>query len=95
MNSVGKQGVAHQQGRGMAFYAAVRAEGCAGRALKPCQLNQGAMVSTWQKAMASLSSAPTTTDTAAQPGLRWEHAAAPGVRLQSVPYSYASIGWQQ
>ena len=43
--------------------------------LKLCQLDQGATVSIWQKAMASLSSAPTMTDTAAQTELRWEHAA--------------------
>lgn len=39
-------------------------EGHAGRALKFCQLKQGAMASTQQKAMVSLSSAPNTTDTA-------------------------------
>ena len=33
------------------------------------------MVSTWQKAIASLSSAPVTADTASQTELRWEHAA--------------------
>ena len=33
------------------------------------------MVSTWQKAMASLNSAPTTTDAASQTELQWEHAA--------------------
>ncbi|KAK4817820.1 hypothetical protein QYF61_000655 [Mycteria americana] len=60
-----------QTGRG----AAVCAEGRAGRALKLCQLNQGATVSTWQKAVASLSSSHTTTDTASQTELWWEHAA--------------------
>ncbi|PKU42969.1 death-associated protein 1 [Limosa lapponica baueri] len=44
------------------------------------------MVSTWQKAMATLNSTPT----ASQKKLRWEHAVYPGVRLQGVPYSHAS-----
>ncbi|GAB0179306.1 hypothetical protein GRJ2_000395900 [Grus japonensis] len=41
------------------------------------------MVSTWQKAMSTLTSAPTTTDAASQTELRWEHAATqvPGCRL--------------
>ena len=41
------------------------------------------MVSTWQKAVAFLSSAPAVTDAAAQAELRWEHAAAqvPGCRV--------------
>lgn len=43
--------------------------------LKPCQLYQGAMVSTQQKALASLSSAPTTTHTVAQTELWWDCAA--------------------
>lgn len=39
--------------------------GYAGRAQKPCKLNQEAVASTWQKATASLSSAPSMTDAAA------------------------------
>lgn len=81
---VGKQGMVHQQGHG----AAVCMEGCAGRALKLCQLHQGAMISTWQKAMASLSPAPTTTDAASQTELRWENAA---TQVPGCTYSYASI----
>ena len=46
---------------------------------KHCQLGQGAMVPTWQKAMASLSFAPTMTEAAAQMELWWEHAAAPAL----------------
>lgn len=53
---------------------AVHMSGCAGGALKLCQLNQGTVAATWQKAMASLSSASTTTDAAAQTELWWEHA---------------------
>ena len=69
--------MAHQQGCGtsvcLTLCMAVCAGGRAGRALKPCQLDQGAMVSTWQKAMAPLSSASITTDTASQTELWWEH----------------------
>lgn len=43
---------------------------CAERALKLGWLNQGAMVSTRQKAMASWSSTPTTTDAASQTKLQ-------------------------
>ena len=75
MNRAGKQGVARQQTRGVADCMAVHTEGLAGRALKLCQLDQGVMVSTRQKAMASLNSAPTTTHAASQTELRWEHAA--------------------
>ena len=62
--------MSRQQGRGAAVCAAVCAEGRAGRVLK---IDPGAVVSTWQKAVASLSSAPTTTDAAAQTELEWEH----------------------
>lgn len=48
-----------------------------------------AMVSTWQKAMASLNSAPAMTDTASQTALMGTYCY-PGVRLQDVPYTYAS-----
>jgi len=58
----------------MAICAALHTEGHAGRELKPCQLNQGAMVSTQQKAMAFLNSAPTTTDATSQTELWWQHA---------------------
>lgn len=50
-----------QQGRGPAVCAAVGVEERAGRAPKPRQLDQGAAVSSRQRAMASPSSAPTTT----------------------------------
>lgn len=43
--------------------------------LSLCQLDQGVMVSTCQKAMTSLSSAPNTTDAAAQTGCRQKDAA--------------------
>ena len=71
MNRMGKQGVAHQQGCGVS----VCVEGHTGRALKLCQLDQGAMISTRQKAMASLNSAPAATDMASQTELQWERAA--------------------
>ena len=44
--------------------------GCAGRALKLCWLDKGAMVSTRQKAMASISSAAAMTDAASQTELK-------------------------
>lgn len=69
------------------------AEGRAGRLLKHCQREQGEVVSTWQKAMASLSSAPATTDTGAQSEFWWEYTAS--VRLWAVPGSCVSMGQQQ
>lgn len=50
----------YQSGQGMAWQSVH-----AGRAQKPCKLNQEAVASTWQKATASLSSAPGMTDAAA------------------------------
>lgn len=55
---------------------AICAEEPAGGVMKPCQLSQGAVVSTQQKAMDSLRSVPTMADTAIQTELWWEHAAA-------------------
>lgn len=88
-NRTGKQAPVRQPGPGVAVCAAVHAEGRAGRALKPCQLKQGAAVSTRQKAtVASLSSCPDR----ARVGRRCR----PGARLQAVPsLSYASTGRQQ
>lgn len=78
----GKQAVAHH------------AEVCAGRALKLCQLDQGEAVPDGEKAMASLSSPPTMTDTAVQRELQWDPAAtwvsATGCALLS-----GSPRWQQ
>lgn len=51
----------HLSGHGTAVGA-----GSAGRAQKPCKLNQEAVASTWQKGKASPSSAPSMTDEAAQ-----------------------------
>ncbi|XP_010008044.1 PREDICTED: 25-hydroxycholesterol 7-alpha-hydroxylase-like, partial [Nestor notabilis] len=69
---------------------AVCAEEPAGRVLKPCQLNRGAMVSTQKKAVGSLRPAPTMADTAIQTELRWAHDAT-RVWLRPVPGSYTSI----
>ena len=87
-----EQGKARQPGHG----AVVCVEGRTGRMLKLCQFDQGAMVPTRQKAMASLSSVPTPADTASQTELWQEHAATQvSHRLQGVPCSYAKTGWQQ
>lgn len=58
----------------MAARAAAHVEELAGRMLKPCQLSQRAMASTPQKAMASLGSARSVTDRAAQGELQGEFA---------------------
>lgn len=63
--------MAHQQGH----VITVSGEVCAGRALKLSQLDQGARVSTWQKAVPCVNSAPAMTDAASQTELCWEHAA--------------------
>lgn len=55
-----------QTGNDMPVWTAVCVEEHAGRVLKPCQFDQGAMAFTQQKVTACLSSTPTTTDTAAQ-----------------------------
>ena len=68
MNRLGKQGVTHQQGRGTAFYAAVRAEG----KFVPAQPGSNGIHSAESH---DLTSAPTTTDAVSQTELRWEHAA--------------------
>lgn len=52
---------------------------------KLCQLDQGVMVSSWQKTMASVNSAPTTSDAAAQTEMWWE---GPGARLRGEPCSW-------
>jgi len=62
---------------------AVCEEGRTGRALKLCQLYQGAKESTWQTAMAAPSSATTLMDAGSQTELQWEPTAAqvPGRRV--------------
>lgn len=68
-----------------------RAEVRAGRALKLCQLHQGAAVLDGEKAVASLSSAPTMTDTAVQRELQSSGILLPpGCRLQAVSCSQAA-----
>lgn len=66
MDRVDKQGIGHQQVPGMGIRRAVCMEKRAGKVLKPCQLHQGALVSTWQKTTASLSSVPTMAHAAPQ-----------------------------
>ena len=59
---VGKQGMVWQKGCGMA----VCEERHAGRVLKLCHLDQGAVVSTQQKAKAAPNSVSTSTEAASQ-----------------------------
>lgn len=68
-------GTASIQGRKTGCGTLDHAEEHAGRALKLCQLVQGAAVPDGEKATASLSSAPTTTGTAVQRELQWDPAA--------------------
>ena len=72
-NRAGKHGMEHQKGCGAEVCVAVHEEGHAGRELKLCQLDWGAMVSNQQKDMAAPSSAPTLNDAASQTELQWEH----------------------
>lgn len=68
-------GTTSMQGRKTGCGTSDHAEEHAGRALKLCQLVHGAVVADGEKAMASLSSAPTTTDAAVQRELQWDPAA--------------------
>lgn len=63
---------------------------CTGRAVKLCQQTGEQWYPPSRKPRPLLSLVPTTTDAAAQTEIQWEHAAAQGVRLQSVPCSYTS-----
>lgn len=65
----------YQSGHGMGAGA-----GHVGRAQKPCKLNQEAVASTWQKATACLSSAPSMTDAQCSGG----NILTPRSQLQSV-----------